>query len=454
MKPRFLLAIILILSFITGLAASPRAAQWEKVEAAREQKLPKSAIVALEPIIAGALADKSYAEATKAIGMKIALEREIEGNKPEEQVVRIQAELEKAPAEMKPALEAVLARWYWHYFQANRGRFLQRTQTAGAPGLDFQTWDLPRILAEIDRHFTAALADEQTLRRTPISAYDDLLEKGTAPDAYRPTLYDFLAYEALAFYQTGEQAAVRAEDAFELDANSPIFADALEFARWHPSDDTHGKPESSDANSPVLKAVRLYQKLLDFHRDDKDKSAFYEADLARLTYGHNVAVGEDKDERYHAALERFIAATANHEISARALALLATRLNEAGDPTRAHELASRGLKTFSESTGGAECYNLIQQIEARSAELHTEAVWNAPWPTLDITYRNLTRVYFRAVAVDFEKHLAGQRWGYGRIDHDMVRGMLTLSAVQQWEAELPPTWTSASAPSRSRHRPP
>ena len=178
-----------------------------------------------------------------------------------------------APAETKPVLEAVLARWYWHYFQANRGRFLQRTQTAGAPGPDFLTWDLARILAEIDRRFTAALAGEAILKATPISAYDDLLEKGTVPDAYRPTLYDFLAQEALAFYQIGEQAAVRSEDTFELEPDSPIFADATEFSRW--------KPESTDTNSPILKAVALYQKLLDFHRNDADKSAYYDANLAR-----------------------------------------------------------------------------------------------------------------------------------------------------------------------------
>ncbi len=439
MKTRFFPGIIVLLTLGTGLLAGPRGAQWEKVERARDAKLPKSAIAALEPLIAGALADKAYAEAIKALGQKIALEREIEGNKPEEQVVRIQAELEKAPAEMKPALEAALARWYWHYFQANRGRFLQRTQTAGAPGPDFLTWDLNLILAEIDRHFTAALADEQTLKNTPVSAYDLLLERGTAPDAYRPTLFDFLAHEALTFYQAGEHGTFKAEDAFELDADSPIFADADTFMRWQPFDNAHGMPESTDQQSPILKAIRLYQKLLEFHHRDADQSAFFDADLARLTYGQNVAVGADKDERYQAALERFIAATARHEISARALAELAGRLHQADNPTRAHELASRGLKAFPKSVGGDLCYNLIQQIEARSAQLHTETVWNAPWPTLDVTYRNVTRVYFRAVPVDFEARLNRPNGSFGWISPDQAREIMATRPALEWQAELPPT---------------
>ena len=43
------------------------------------------------------------------------------------------------------------------------------------------------------------------------------LEKGTIPDKYRPTLWDFLAFDALSFYSAGEQAGAKPEDAFEID---------------------------------------------------------------------------------------------------------------------------------------------------------------------------------------------------------------------------------------------
>ena len=59
--------------------------------------LPKTAIEQLEPIIDGAMQDKAYAEAIKAIGQKIALEGNIQGNKPEEKITRLEAEIAKAP---------------------------------------------------------------------------------------------------------------------------------------------------------------------------------------------------------------------------------------------------------------------------------------------------------------------------------------------------------------------
>ena len=134
-------------------SAGPRDDLWRQVNEAVQKGLPKTAITNLEPIIAGALKDKAYAEATKAIAKKIALEGNIQGNKPEERIVRLEAEIARAPKEMAPVMETLLAHWYWQYFQQNRWRFMQRTATAQAPGKDFTTWDLPRLFAEIDRHF-------------------------------------------------------------------------------------------------------------------------------------------------------------------------------------------------------------------------------------------------------------------------------------------------------------
>src|SRR6266513_2993472 len=157
--------------------ASSRDAQWKDVDDAVSKGLPKTAIEKLEPIIQGALKDKAWGEATKAIARKIVLEGNIQGNKPEEKIIRMEAEIAKAPKEIAPLLDTLQANWYWHYFQNNRWRFMQRTATAQAPGKDFTTWDLPRLFAEIDRHFTKALSAADTLKKTPVTRFDALLQK-------------------------------------------------------------------------------------------------------------------------------------------------------------------------------------------------------------------------------------------------------------------------------------
>src|ERR1035438_2688727 len=124
-----LLGLLLAFMLQTPAVAGPRDAQWKAVQDAVNKGLPQTVITNLDPIIAAAMKEKAYAEATKAIGQKIALEGNIQGNKAEERVVRLEAEIAKAPAEMKPVLQTLLAHWYWSYFQQNRWRFMQRTQT-------------------------------------------------------------------------------------------------------------------------------------------------------------------------------------------------------------------------------------------------------------------------------------------------------------------------------------
>jgi hypothetical protein len=419
------------LRLLTGGPDRPRAAQWKQVEEAMSKGLPKTAIERLEPIIAAALKDKAYPEAIKAIARKISLEGNIQGNKPEEKITRLRAEIAKAPAEMVPAMDAILANWYWHYFEQHRFRFLQRTATAVPPGNDFTTWDLPRILAEIDHQFTKALSADKTLKATPIGTYDDLLEKGSVPDSYRPTLYDFLAHNALAFYSAAEQAGAKAEDTFELPADSPIFAAPTDFLRW--------RPATTDAQSRTLKAVRLYQDLLRFHQGDKDPSAFLDTDLARLRFGQNRAFGEDKSTRYKAALKRFAKRWSNHEASALALFQWAGVLHLEGEWVEARRLALQGSKAFPNSVGGKLCYNLANEIEAPAATVSTERVWTDPWPEIQVRYRNLTKIHFRAIAYDIEKHLAASAGRPEELTDKERKALLKRKPVRQWSADLPPT---------------
>jgi hypothetical protein len=322
--------------------AGPRDGQWKTVQEAVNKGLPQTVITNLESIIAATMKEKAYAEATKAIGERIALEGSLQGNKPEERIVLLEAEIARAPAEMKPVLQTLLAHWYWSYFEQNRWRIMQRTQTAEPPGKDFTTWDLPRLFAEIDKNFQAALAADKILKATPIAAWDGLLEKGTMPDSFRPTLYDFLAHEALEFYTSGEQAGAKAEGEFELQADSPIFDGPEKFLQWN----------LTNPATPPEKAIVLYQNLLNFHQADQDRSAFGDADLELLVWGWNTATGEEKNARFKNALKDFIAKWSDHSLAAMASWNLARVVMDEGDWVEARKIALQA-KSAHPGTHGA-----------------------------------------------------------------------------------------------------
>jgi hypothetical protein len=447
-----------------SLWAGTRDAQWKRVEEAVRQGLPRTAITNLEPIIAAALRDKAYAEAVKAIGKRIVLEGNIQGNKPEEKITRLEAETARAPKEMVPMLDTLLAHWYWQYFEQNRWRFLQRTATAQPPGKDFTAWDLPRLFREIDRQFQKALSAQALLKATPISAWEDLLQKGTMPDAYRPTLYDFIGHEALEFYSSGEQAAAKSQNDFELSAASPALDAAEAFLLWNPGpqNPSNQPGESADGGfSPTLRALRLYQDLLRFHQADPAPwLAFASADLERLAWAWNAAFGEKKNERYKSALETFSKTYGDYEISAQALAAEARVWQQDGDLVKAHDLAERGGRLFPGSVGGRLCRNLVTELEAKSASLSTERVWTCletsgsgfPQPpntpeankpavcaTIALRYRNVTAVYFRAIPYDWEIFLQQRHNRPENLSDAERRQVLSQTAALQWSETLPAT---------------
>ena len=423
-----ILGLLFAVLWRTSLFAASRDAQWRAVEDAVNKGLPQTAIINLESIIAATLNEKAYAEATKAIAEKIALEGTIQGNRAEERVVRLEAEMARAPAEMKPVMETLLAHWYWAYFQQNRWRFMNRTQTGAAPGGDFTTWDLPRLFTEIDKHFQAALAADKILKATPIAAWDGLLEQGTMPDSYRPTLYDFLAQEALEFYTSGEQAGARAEGEFELTADSPILSDADTFLQWN----------LANSASPEEKAIVLYQQLERFHQNDKDSSAFCDADLDRLVWGWNTANGEEKNERFKAALKNFIARWDAYPVAAMASWNQARVLEDEGDWVETRQIALQAKSAHPGSPGAKNCANLINQIEAKAVSISTERVWNSG-AGITVHYRNVHKVYFRAVAANWESYLDRQRPRPENISETEKHDLLARPAALEWSSSLPAT---------------
>ena len=430
---RKLIVLLLLVAFVVPvlLAADPdRVAQWKKVDEAISKGLPKTAIAELEPIITSALKDKAFPDAIRAVALKISLEGNIQGNKPEEKITRLEKAIEESPRQMKPMLNAILANWYWHYFQQNRYRILQRTATSSAPGDDFTSWDLPRLLSEIDKQFTVTLSVADSLKEVPVADYKDLLTPGTMPDSFRPTMYDFVVYNALGFYSSGEQAGNRAEDAFDLMAQSSVFGSSEEFLDW--------KIETSDEDSLLVKAITLHQDLMRFHQDDKDKAAWIEADLARLMFGYNKSFGETKNERYKAALTRLVDDWGDHRIAARALYQWARVLHQEGDWVEAHKVATRGTESFPNTPGGNQCYNLVQQIEARSESITSERIWNSPLPTITVRYRNITKVYFRLVPYNWEQ-LVKASYRAENLNENQRKELLSLPATQSWSADLPAT---------------
>jgi uncharacterized protein YfaS (alpha-2-macroglobulin family) len=434
-------------------AASPPEA-WKPIQDAINQGLPKSAIEAIEKQLPTAINNNDHDFVVRLLATRATLDGQLEGRDEVHRIVKLQADVATAPAPTRPILRAILANWFWSYYSQNQWRFRDRTEIDPAltptvdageepvvikSAADIATWTRDRIVRQSAALFEAALkaddGSEKLLRQTPIGDYADLLVAGTAPDQYRPTLYDFIVADAIEFYANAHETYAGPAVRFELGAETPIYADVDKFIAWQVPDE--------DALSPLRRATTLYQSWLAFHRDDADPTALLDTDLNRLEFAHAHAINDSDGDGYQAALQSFVIANTKHPLSTRAQYKLASLARDNNDPARAHQIATAAINAFPDSFGATQCQALINQIEEPSIEIASEQLWNpeldeASQPTIDVKYRNITKVYFRLVPMNFEALRAAGSHPRNR-SQDQNRELVAQKPIASWSESLPAT---------------
>jgi len=425
------LFIFLLISVSFNIQASTEK-YWEKVSRALQKGLPKTAIEHLEKILDITDKQDKHIEWIKALTQKIALEANIQGNKPEEKIKELELELKKASPKKKILLETILANWYWHYYNQNRWRFSRRTATEDMVEDDFTTWDLKKIFSEIDSLYQDVLKERELL--TSISIYDfvGFLVPGTTPIEYRPTLYDFIAHEALDFYTSTEQAGVRAEDVFEINANSNAFAKMKVFLNYSPS--------TTDTKSAKYKAIHIYQSLLKYHSEEDNIEALVDIDLHRLRYIWNSSYGEEKDSLYMQRLSEIIEEYKEYSLSSLAAFRLAKIWGEKEDLVKAHELAKEGYKRFSDSPGGKSCKIYMDEIEKKSVSLTIEQTMPPEPSKMLVSYKNFNKLFIRICKDEWPDYKKGE-YEHSKCfaDSNKIKQLLSLKPYKEWNIELPST---------------
>ena len=206
----------------------------------------------------------------------------------------VKAEIDSADFPANAILESILANIYWQYYQNNRWRFQHRTETVNFDNEDFQTWDLSRLIREITKYYHASLEESDKLKKIPIKEFEDILVYANNEYAYlRPTLFDLLAHQALQFFVNDEASVTEPVYKFELKSERD----------FSPADDfVEIKYSTKDSLSLKFYAIQLYQQLIAFHLDDKEKAALIDVDLARLNFVRSQSVNNEKDELYISAI--------------------------------------------------------------------------------------------------------------------------------------------------------
>jgi uncharacterized protein YfaS (alpha-2-macroglobulin family) len=407
--------------------------KWDEVKKADNEGLPKTAVEVLDSLVEQARESRNYPWLLRGLTARWTRKAQITGDVAKERIVLAEKELPTADKRVKPLLHTVLAAWYWDYYSNNRYRFQNRSATKGLDDTDFTTWDLPKLFNQIDFHYKEALKPEIWLKKMKISLWQPFIEAASSPEGFRPTLYDFIAHEALKFYESNDQPTPKAFDAFELDCDSDVFATASRFMEF--------KPDTSDSDSPMFKAIDIYQRLIAFHLQDGNTSATLQADLDRLDFARAKSYGANKDTRYKDALKIICKYNTSSPVVTLAYWKWAQLEQAQADFVEAIRVATLGAELHSSSVGSQNCRSLIQNIQMKSLSLKSERTVVPGTGTIATTYKNIREVHFRIYEDKwdhFTKYSYPQR--PDNFDNDQLEKILNnWTPVKSWSVSLSET---------------
>ncbi len=224
----FLLAFLFNLSIVTAQnKTDDYTTQWKKVDEFQKKGLTKSALGEVEKIYSNAKKTSNDPQIIKSLLFKINLRQNLEEDASVKSIDSLEKEIIIAKEPAKSILQSITAQMYWNYFQQNRYKFYQRTNTINFDKKDIATWTIDDLHKRIGELYLASLKDEKLLQQTKLEPFDAIILKGNARNL-RPTLFDLLAHRALDYFKNDERDITRPAYAFEISQNV-VFADASIF---------------------------------------------------------------------------------------------------------------------------------------------------------------------------------------------------------------------------------
>jgi uncharacterized protein YfaS (alpha-2-macroglobulin family) len=282
------ISILMLICFSTfSNAQNDFDSQWKAVAKFEKEGLTKSASDLVDIIYKAALNKNDKKQGTKALLYKSKYLLTLEDEAQLKILTLFKSEINKSEDLVtKHLLENILATMHWQYFQQNRYKFYNRTKTSEKVSDDFRTWDLETLFNEIHIYYQRSLKNGLLLQHEPLRNYKTLLLEAKNSKDYRPTLYDLLNHNALAFYKTDENSIAQPAYKFSID-NETYLSDSETFINLN--------LKSKDSTSLQLNALKIYQNLLKFHRKDQSK-AFVANDIERLNFVYQHATFSNKED--------------------------------------------------------------------------------------------------------------------------------------------------------------
>jgi len=414
---------------------------WKRVDSCESKGLTESALKIVSGIYERARTENNAQQFVKAVIYKMKFAQYKEEFSQEKNINELAEEAAKAKFPVKPVLHSILADAYWQYYQVNRWKFYNRSQTLNFDKNDIATYDLKALVNAAVFNYRASLRDSVLLKQTKINLFEEVILPGTSSARlWRPTLYDFLAHRALDFFKNSEADVTKAANQFAVNQD--------DYLKPYPAFLKLSVPQPQDSLDLAYYAVKLFQDLLSFQLKTNNQDGLADLEMERLEFTYANSKNQFRDSLY---LETVKATALRFQNSSRAgeirhlEALWWLSKSPEYKPLesdrykwnrkKALAICNEIIKKYPRSRGAQMAANTVNNIRRKNLSLTAEQVNEPQQPNrVLIHYSNVTKVYFRLVKTDY---FAYQKLMRRQYEKDFVSKILALPTVQAFEQMLP-----------------
>ncbi len=383
-------------------------ALWKQADSLADLRQPRAALEVVNKIYQQAGRDKNTPQVIRARLYQIKLSSEFEMDFMVKAINDLRIETDTAETPERQLLHSMLAQLYFDYFQQNRYKILNRSATIGFDNEDVETWDVHKLMEKASRHYQLSLENPEELQQLNIEQFRPILEKHKGSEVYRPTLFDFLTWRAIEFYENDISTPGPATMQF-IPKSEKYFEPAGKFVKI----DFQEKYSASG----TVQALILLQKVMAFHLNDKNPKALVDADLKRLDMIHQKSVLPDKDDLYLKALQKLRTDYEQSDVSAEVAFQMArfhnTRATRYSPLTsdefrwenqKAEAICEEAIQAFPESDGAHNCRLLLNKITEKELNIKLENAVVPGKPSLGLlSWKNNSEVHFRLIKTNYQE---------------------------------------------------
>lgn len=418
-----------MLTLVLTLSLLGQTPSWEHVDQLTNQQKYEAAAKAAEARLAAARKAGDDVELAKGLITLTQLRVALGG--AETAVKQLKAERWPTSDPSRTAVELFYAQSLDNYLETYGYEVRQRERVDTKGEVDLKAWTAEQLRTELHRTYEAVWRRREALGRQPLGALAGYLTPNDYPAGVRDTLRDAVTYlwtRELA--QSSWWSPEHANEVFRLDFEALLAGDPSR---------SRSVALADEAVHPLARAGALLDDLEAWHARAGRLEAVLHARLTRLSLLRDSFTHQDERDRIAAQLEARIAKSAALPFSAYARSVLSEWYRDDGHPVRARDVAAVGARAFPSSVGGRRCAHLVAALEAPSYALSAMAVDGPGKRSVEVSSKNLRRLYLRAYRLDVARVLPGTVHGSVLPTTEELRALLGGTPQAAWTVELPAT---------------